>query len=63
MDNLTSQPLADFPGQIANGNVPLYEHVMLPQDWDTVMNEFELDIGVGAMASFVEPYLPFDGRI
>lgn len=36
---------------------------MAPQDWDTVMNEFELGIEAGAMASFVEPYIPFDGRL
>jgi hypothetical protein len=57
------QPEVHFSGQLANIDVPLYEHIMLPQDWDTVMNEFELDIGVGAMASFVEPYMPFEGRI
>lgn len=40
-----------------------YEHVMAPQDWDTVMNELDLDIGVGAMASFLEPYIPFDALL
>lgn len=40
-----------------------YEHIMAPQDWDAVMNELDLEIGVGAMASFVEPYIPFDGSL
>jgi hypothetical protein len=37
-----------------------YEHIMVPQDWDAMMGEFESGTGVGAMASFVEPYMPFD---
>ncbi|KUJ07500.1 uncharacterized protein LY89DRAFT_789597 [Mollisia scopiformis] len=41
----------------------LYDHIMAPQDWDAVMAEFELGIGVGAMASFMEPYMPFDGQL
>jgi hypothetical protein len=38
---------------------------MGPQDWDTVMGEFDLELGInaGEMASFVEPYMPFDGRL
>lgn len=40
----------------------LYDHVMAPQDWDTVMDEFEIGVGAGEMASFFEPYMPFDGR-
>lgn len=40
----------------------MYDHVMAPQDWDTVMDEFEIGVGAGEMASFVEPYMPFDGR-
>lgn len=40
-----------------------YDHIMAPRDWDIVMNEFELGTGAGAMASFVEPYMPFDGRL
>lgn len=42
---------------------PPYDHIMAHQDWDAVMNEFDLGIGASAMASFVEPYIPFDGRL
>lgn len=49
--------------RLANTGAPSYEHIMAPQDWDTVMNEFELGTGAGKMASFVEPYMPFDGRL
>ncbi|KAK1621967.1 hypothetical protein BDP81DRAFT_169769 [Colletotrichum phormii] len=42
---------------------PSYDHIMAPQDWDAVMYEFDLGTGAGALASFVEPYIPFDGRI
>jgi hypothetical protein len=52
-----------FSVQLDITEAPSYEHIMAPQDWDTVMNEFELGIGAGAMASFVEPYIPFDGRL
>lgn len=44
------------PGEVA------YNHIMAPQDWDTVMHELELGMGAGEMAAFVEPYMPFDGR-
>lgn len=52
-----------FSGQLDDAEASSYEHIMAPQDWDTVMSEFELGIGAGAMASFVEPYIPFDGRL
>ncbi|KAK1706409.1 uncharacterized protein BDZ83DRAFT_192221 [Colletotrichum acutatum] len=42
---------------------PPYDHIMAPQDWDAVMNEFDLVTEASAMASFVEPYIPFDGRL
>ncbi|KAK7438837.1 hypothetical protein Landi51_11484 [Colletotrichum acutatum] len=41
---------------------PPYDHIMAPQDWDAVMNEFDLVTEASAMASFVEPYIPFDAR-
>jgi hypothetical protein len=50
-------------GQLHNPAHTSYEHIMAPQDWDTIMNEFDLEIGAGEMASFVEPYIPFDGRM
>ena len=53
----------DFPVQLDNTEAPPSEQILAPQDWDTVMSEFELGIGAGAMASFVEPYMPFDGRL
>ncbi|KAF4778757.1 C6 transcription factor [Colletotrichum scovillei] len=46
-----------------NFAAPPYDHIMAPQDWDAVMNEIDLGTGVSAMASFVEPYIPFDGRL
>ncbi|KAH8423795.1 fungal specific transcription factor domain-containing protein [Aspergillus melleus] len=56
-------PVGNFSETLDNSAAPLYEHIMAPQDWDTVMGEFDLGIGAGAMASFVEPYIPFDGRV
>ena len=50
----------DFAGQLDGRVVRKYELVMAPQDWDTIMNEFELGTGAGAMASLVEPYMAFD---
>jgi len=52
-----------FSEQLDNTDTPLHEHILASQDWDTVMNEFELGIGAGTMASFIEPYIPFDGRL
>lgn len=57
-----SHPVAGGFSLPLNTETP-YEHIMAPQDWDTIMNEFELGIDAGAMASFVEPYIPFDGRM
>ncbi|KXH55706.1 hypothetical protein CSAL01_07655 [Colletotrichum salicis] len=42
---------------------PAYDHIMAPQYWEAVMDEFDLGTGAGALASFVEPYIPFDGRM
>ena len=56
-------PVGNFSETLDNSAAPLYEHIMAPQDWDTVMGEFDLGIGAGEMASFVEPYIPFDGRV
>ncbi|KAI9044372.1 fungal specific transcription factor domain-containing protein [Aspergillus affinis] len=56
-------PVGSFSEPLDSSAAPLYEHIMAPQDWDTVMGEFDLGIGAGAMASFVEPYIPFDGRV
>jgi hypothetical protein len=50
-------------GQLHGPAHMTYEHIMAPQDWDTIMNEFDLEIGAGEMASYVEPYIPFDGRL
>ncbi|KAI3557077.1 hypothetical protein CABS02_02628 [Colletotrichum abscissum] len=56
--------LGDIPSlPEVNFAVPPYDHIMAPQDWDAVMNEFDLGTGASAMASFVEPYIPFDGRL
>lgn len=44
-----------FSEQLENIETPIYENVMLPRDWDAVMNDFDL----GAMASFIEPYMPY----
>ena len=52
-----------FSVRIDNTEAPSHERIMAPQDWDTVMNEFEMGIDGGAMASFLEPYMPFDGRL
>lgn len=60
---LENPPMGNFAVPLDNPAAPLYEHIMAPQDWDTVMNEFDLGTGAGAMASFVEPYIPFDGRL
>ncbi|KAE8441043.1 hypothetical protein EG329_006080 [Mollisiaceae sp. DMI_Dod_QoI] len=49
-----------FSAQLDSTEAPSYEHIMAPHDWDTIMNEFELGIEAGEMASFVEPYMPFD---
>lgn len=55
--------------QFGHTEAEFCEHSMAPQDWDTVMNEFDFEIGNGTgqgpgeMASFVEPYIPFDGRL
>ncbi|KAF6812976.1 C6 transcription factor [Colletotrichum musicola] len=57
------QEIEEFPlplGDLEDGS---YDQIMAPRDWDIVMNEFELGTGAGAMASFVEPYMPFDGRL
>ncbi|KAI9929329.1 hypothetical protein MW887_000797 [Aspergillus wentii] len=35
-------------------------YTMAPQDWDVFMGEFDMGTGAGAMASFLEPYMPFD---
>jgi hypothetical protein len=48
-----------FSEQLENIETPIYEQVMLPQDWDAVMSDFDVGSGVGAMASFIEPYLPY----
>jgi hypothetical protein len=48
-----------FSEQLEKIETPIYEHVMLPQDWDAVMNDFDVGVGVGAMASFIEPYLSY----
>ncbi|KAF9872421.1 fungal specific transcription factor domain-containing protein [Colletotrichum karsti] len=53
----------EFPLPLGDLDAAAYDHIMAPQDWDTVMNEFELGTGAGAMASFVEPYMPFGGRL
>lgn len=54
-------PEAPFPTSLDPPQSTVsYEHIMAPQAWDAVMNELDLEIGVGAMASFVEPYIPFD---
>ncbi|PLB52931.1 hypothetical protein P170DRAFT_472817 [Aspergillus steynii IBT 23096] len=52
-----------FAVPLENTEASFYEHIMAPQDWDTVMNGFDLGTGAGAMASFVEPYIPFDGQL
>lgn len=39
-----------------------YGHIMAPQDWAVVMDEFELGTDAGEIASFVEPYMRFAGR-
>lgn len=52
-----------FAVQMDVSEAQAFEHIMAPQDWDTVTNEFELGVGAGAMASFVEPYMPFNGRL
>ncbi|KAF4839867.1 hypothetical protein CGCSCA4_v010924 [Colletotrichum siamense] len=57
------QAAGDFPLPLGDLGLSAYDHIMAPQDWDTVMNGFDLGIGAGAMASFVEPYMPFDGRL
>lgn len=49
-----------FAEQFRYSAPPSYEHIMMPEDWDTVMGEFDLALDVGAMASFIEPYMPFD---
>ncbi|KAF4959225.1 hypothetical protein FSARC_10816 [Fusarium sarcochroum] len=46
-----------------NPQVTAYEHIMVPQDWDTVMDEFELGDGAGDLASFMEPYMPFNWQM
>ena len=38
-----------------------FTQAMAPQAWDTVMSDFDLDINASALASFMEPYMPFDG--
>lgn len=53
----------EFPLPLGDLNLSAYDHIMAPQDWDTVMNGFDIGSGAGAMASFVEPYMPFDGRL
>ncbi|KAK1674077.1 hypothetical protein BDP55DRAFT_187823 [Colletotrichum godetiae] len=58
------QALEDIPPlPEVNLAAPSYDHIMAPQDWEAVMDEFDLGTGAGALASFVEPYIPFDGRI
>jgi hypothetical protein len=39
------------------------QQVMTPRAWDAVMNDFDADVDPVAMASFIEPYLFFDGEI
>lgn len=39
------------------------QQVMTPRAWDAVMNDFDADVDPIAMASFIEPYLFFDGEI
>ncbi|KAH8808824.1 hypothetical protein F5884DRAFT_382762 [Xylogone sp. PMI_703] len=53
----------NFSVSLGNPGAPPHDHIMASQDWDALMNEFDLEIGAGAMASFVEPYIPFDGRL
>lgn len=39
------------------------QQVMTPRAWDAVINNFDADVDPVAMASFIEPYLFFDGEI
>ncbi|KAK3935944.1 hypothetical protein QBC46DRAFT_396259 [Diplogelasinospora grovesii] len=53
---------ANIATQLPVGNqiVPSHGYNMAAHDWDALMSEFDLEIDAGAMASFVEPYMPFD---
>lgn len=39
------------------------QQVMTPRAWDAVMNDLDAGVDPVAMASFIEPYLFFDGQI
>ncbi|KAM0559947.1 hypothetical protein ACHAPJ_003899 [Fusarium lateritium] len=46
-----------------NPQVATFDHIMAPQDWDTVIDEFQLGDGAGDLASFMEPYMPFNWQM
>jgi len=54
--NLPSSHALEIPDLAAEN------HIVAPMDWDNFMDELQLEVGVSEMASFLEPFLPFEGR-
>lgn len=63
--NIVNRGQSDLPVDasfIDDTRASSYGHIMAPQDWVMAMNEFDLGTGAGEIASFVEPYMPFNGH-
>ena len=53
----------DMSLQMDNPGPFRYEQSMAPQDWNDLTDSLDLGINAASLANFIEPYLPFDGRL